>query len=306
MKKWEQFPKEEIEQFVKESKSYAQLAKKIGYDTVSNNGSSYRAVHEMIDVLSLDISHFTGQGWNKGQFDYSRFRYGNPIKSSNALDAIIALRGRKCECCGLDEWLGKDIALEVHHIDGDGLNNDLSNLQILCPNCHSMTGNWKGRGIKKKEQVHIDEQEFLDALRKSTNIRQALLLLGLTAKGGNYATAKKIMQKYNFQFTKPDKPKKEKRQREQSVCLVCNKLFYASTSSVGKYCGQECAHIAQQRSDRPDRSELKQLIRTTPFRQIGKQFNVTDNTIRKWCKSMNLPHKSSEINKYSDREWTAI
>lgn len=306
MKKWEKFSKEEIEQFVKESTSYAQLAKKIGYDSASNNGSAYRTVHEMIDELSLDTSHFTGQGWNKGQFDYSRFRYGNPIKSSNALDAIIALRGRKCECCGLSEWLGKDIALEVHHIDGDGLNNALSNLQILCPNCHSMTDNWKGRGIKKKEQVHVDEQAFLSALQGSMNIRQALLSLGLTAKGGNYATAKKIMQKYNFQFIKPQKQKKEKQQKEQNFCLICNKSFYTSKSSVGKYCSQECAHIAQQRAERPNRDRFKQLIRTTPFLQIGKIFNVSDNTIRKWCKSMNLPYKASEIKKYSDQEWTTV
>ena len=304
MKKWEKFSKEEIEQFVKESKSYAQLAIKIGYDPKSNNGSSYRAVHQMIDELSLDTAHFTGQGWNKGNFDYSRFRYGNPINSANALDAIAALRGRKCECCGLSEWLGKEIALEVHHVDGDSLNNDLSNLQILCPNCHSMTDNWKGRGIKKKGQTPIDEDAFLVALQESANIRQALLALGLTAKGGNYTTAKKIMQKYNFQFIK--NPIKNKQHKEQNTCLVCGKLFYASKSSNRKYCSQECVHIAQQKVDRPDRNKLKELIRTTPFIQIGKLFNVSDKAIRKWCKSMHLPYQVSEIKKYSNQEWDTI
>lgn len=91
-----------------------------------------------------------------------------------------------------------------------------------------------------------------------------------------------------------------------ATCPVCNQLFYVSNKNVGKYCSQKCAHIAQQRAERPDRTKLKELIRTMSFLQIGKLFNVSDNTIRKWCKSMSLPYKSSDIKKYSDQEWVAI
>ena len=48
----------------------------------------------------------------------------------------------KCECCGLISWNDKPIPLELHHIDGNHYNNDLSNLQILCPNCHAQTSNY--------------------------------------------------------------------------------------------------------------------------------------------------------------------
>lgn len=48
----------------------------------------------------------------------------------------------KCECCGLTEWNGKPIPLELHHKDGNHYNNDLTNLEILCPNCHSLTENY--------------------------------------------------------------------------------------------------------------------------------------------------------------------
>jgi 5-methylcytosine-specific restriction endonuclease McrA len=51
------------------------------------------------------------------------------------------MKNHKCEMCGIENWLGKDITLELHHIDGNRFNNDLSNLQILCPNCHSLTPN---------------------------------------------------------------------------------------------------------------------------------------------------------------------
>ena len=54
------------------------------------------------------------------------------------------------------------------------------------------------------------------------------------------------------------------------------------------------------------REELKELIRTKPFTQIGKQFQVSDNAIRKWCDKFSLPRRSSEIKKYSDDDWSKI
>lgn len=107
--------------------------------------------------------------------------------------------------------------------------------------------------------------------------------------------------------SKGNKIKKEYEiKKEQRFCLICNKPFYVLKNSTGKYCSQECAHIAQRRAERPDRNKLKQLIRNTSFLQIGKMFNVSDNTIRKWCKNMDLPYKASEIKKYSDYEWELI
>lgn len=198
MKRWERFTRQEIEQFVKESYSYAQLATKIGYDNASKNGSAYRAIHQMINELNLDISHFKGQGWNKNNFDYSRFAYGKKIKSAQALNAIVALRGHQCESCGLTEWLDKPIPLEVHHLDGKELNSELENLILLCPNCHALTGNYRGRNINSGV-LSITDEEFITALKNSPNIRQALISLGLTPKGGNYIRANELIQKYQIE-----------------------------------------------------------------------------------------------------------
>lgn len=49
----------------------------------------------------------------------------------------------KCEKCGLSEWLGGEIPLELHHLNGDKEDNELKNLQILCPNCHALTDNYR-------------------------------------------------------------------------------------------------------------------------------------------------------------------
>lgn len=55
----------------------------------------------------------------------------------------------KCENCGLSEWLGQPIALEVHHKDGDRTNNVIENFQLLCPNCHAQTNSYRGKNSTK-------------------------------------------------------------------------------------------------------------------------------------------------------------
>ena len=57
---------------------------------------------------------------------------------------------------------------------------------------------------------------------------------------------------------------------------------------------------------RPERDDLKDLIRNNSFLSIGKQFGVSDNSIRKWCAAYNLPTKKTEIKKISDEEWQSI
>ena len=54
------------------------------------------------------------------------------------------------------------------------------------------------------------------------------------------------------------------------------------------------------------REELKELIRSQSFVNIGKKFGVSDNAIRKWCQKFNLPYKKTEINKYTEEEWQEI
>lgn len=191
-KKWENFSKEQLEQFVKSSRSNREVAEKCGYTKDSTT-----SIKEMISFYNFDTSHFTGQGWKKGDFDYSRFQKGKLVKNGEGLKALIALRGHICESCKRTEWLGNNIPLEMHHIDGDNLNNELSNLQLLCPNCHALTKNYRGKNIDKKKET-ISEEEFVNALKESSNIRQALIKLGLTAKGGNYKRANELIIKYQI------------------------------------------------------------------------------------------------------------
>ena len=50
-----------------------------------------------------------------------------------------------CSVCNLSEWNGVPITLEVDHIDGHHLNNNVDNLRSICPNCHSQTDTYKAK-----------------------------------------------------------------------------------------------------------------------------------------------------------------
>lgn len=59
------------------------------------------------------------------------------------------LREYKCTKCGISEWQGSRISLELDHIDGNNSNHSLSNLRALCPNCHSQTDTYRSKKLKK-------------------------------------------------------------------------------------------------------------------------------------------------------------
>lgn len=91
--------------------------------------------------------------------------------------------------------------------------------------------------------------------------------------------------------------------RRTSTCIDCGKEI-----TYGAMRCRNCnnSFLLKQREKKIERGELKAMIRTKPFTSIAKDFGVSDNAIRKWCDSYNLPRTKREINSYSDEEWNNI
>ena len=176
--------------------SFRQFCGMLGYSL--NSGSTTTAVKECIEKYSLDCSHFTGQGWSKNNFDLGKFVNGKKMKGKARILAFY--RGWKCECCGNTEWNGEPIPLVVHHIDGDHLNNELDNLQLLCPNCHAQTDNYCGKNERRRLP---DDSEIVKALIENKSIKAAYVSLGINYSAGYlYEKAYELIDKYNITHLK--------------------------------------------------------------------------------------------------------
>ena len=147
------FDLEKLKETIKSTTSVAQVLIKLGL----KGKGSHKSVVEMIRINQLDISHFTGAGWARGK------KLPRRTKTDDYLSNKVRITSHKlrlrllddkilspqCSSCNLTEWLGNPMPLELDHVDGNHKNNELSNLRLLCPNCHVFTPTYKTKNWKK-------------------------------------------------------------------------------------------------------------------------------------------------------------
>ena len=114
----------------------------------------------------------------------------NELGSENRKRRVLEEQENKCNHCGISEWNGDPIVLELEHKDGNNKNNDRSNLECICPNCHSQTKTWRGRNNKRRI---VPDEVLLEAVKNHATISQALRSVGLPDKGASHARAKRLL-----------------------------------------------------------------------------------------------------------------
>lgn len=56
----------------------------------------------------------------------------------------------QCGECGISQWRGRPLSVQIDHINGIRDDWRVENLRMLCPNCHSQTDTFAGRNIKRR------------------------------------------------------------------------------------------------------------------------------------------------------------
>jgi 5-methylcytosine-specific restriction endonuclease McrA len=149
--------KSKLPDLVKSNRSLSGVIKQLG---LRYGGASRFQIKKHIKELNLDTSHWTKQGWNKDK-RYERVPIEerlveNRYCSSDWLKKKLIEKGYfeyKCYRCGIRDWMNEKISLHLEHKNGNHFDNRLENLTILCPNCHSQTPTYCGRGKKKSYYI---------------------------------------------------------------------------------------------------------------------------------------------------------
>lgn len=141
--------KEEILQWIKENQPKAFICRELHCKPETLN--SY------LQKMGIEYKgNQGGKGMNNDPSYKTAIEYvSQPLVKSPVLKAKLirdGIKEDKCELCGISEWFGVHLPLELHHIDGNHYNNDFNNLQILCPNCHSIQEGNSGANVGKYQK----------------------------------------------------------------------------------------------------------------------------------------------------------
>lgn len=200
------FTDEQFIEAVKNNFSKAGVMQELDSDEIHT--TSYRLFNKLEKLLNVDTSHFTGQAHLKGKthdwgktipfeevFCEHSTHYGSSIRRRLIREGILQ---HQCSVCDVTDWQSKELYLELDHIDGINDNNQINNLRIICPNCHSQTPTFCGRNKGNQHQALtiILDQDIISCATQSISMTDLLKKLGML--GHEYAKLKSNIIRLNI------------------------------------------------------------------------------------------------------------
>lgn len=149
------YTKEQLEKAINNSRSIKEVISNLGLNI---NPGNYRVIHWYAKFHKLNLPKVDFRKATKSEIERNKipdkeyfkketYHSGRDIKKRLLNDYNYE---DKCSICGLqNQWNDKYLVLQVDHIDGDRFNNELSNLRLVCPNCHSQTKTFSRNSITK-------------------------------------------------------------------------------------------------------------------------------------------------------------
>ena len=263
------------------STSYADLLRRIGK---RDGRQDYGALKTFLRQFpNLDFSQMKENAKKKERINElpfgEVFKKGTHYSSSVLRNKLIKAGIKtfeKCEECGITEWNGKPIVIQLHHKDGDNTNNEIDNIAELCPNCHSQTENYS----KRKNRTIVKDTKDFDY---SSHLEAPII------------SQKTIINSFSNELTfKEENLKKDSfclpiiKEHKKYFCFDCGKEI-----SRGSIRCLECDKKRNQNLSKcPSKEELeKEIPNHSSMVSLAKKYGVSDNTVRKWLKKLEIENK---------------
>jgi Zn finger protein HypA/HybF involved in hydrogenase expression len=317
----------ELQKLLDESTGYADVLRKIGLNAKGGNPKTLKKIicEYNLDETTLDknrsalYSECAKNVSKKITYsleDIFNGKYPN-YQSAKLLQRLIqeGYKENKCERCGITEWCGLPITFQLHHKDGDHTNNNLCNLEVLCPNCHSQTNTYGGKSSHKNCKPSNYEGRLYDE-------KGGYKILCPVCNENFMMRTSQMCKKCRGERNRKPKVSKEElfKIMETNTYDTAAQALGVDAETVSRWHKYYVAKDKKEKQDKtikndnkrigsdkaPTREVLKKKIRTMSFLQIGKEYDVSDNAIRKWCDTYGLPRHASEIKSISDEDWEKI
>ena len=258
---------------IKESSSLKDVCLKANISITTGN---YDTLKRIIKEENIDISHFKRNVIGSKCVAKPIFYYLNKnitITAFKLKNKILkeGIKEYRCEKCKRTEWEGEKIPLELHHINGDKTDNRLENLQLLCPNCHTLTENFGGKNQKinikektiKKNKINIFYDNILNDINDGLSINELCLKYDKTRRYMFY-----VLKKLNID-------KNMIRDDKHKICKISEDDF----------------------------ERTKKLMKEHKnYTKVGKILGLSDNAISKRFRIKGYPHKIKELIEVLEKE----
>jgi Zn finger protein HypA/HybF involved in hydrogenase expression len=150
------YSEEDLKEAVEKSMCISDVCKILNITVCSYN---YIRIKKLCLEYNIKYDHFDiKQTFKRGKFEWdeiSALCNNSPLARCQLRPLLIRLGyyTGKCSECGITDWNGKPLTIEIDHIDGISENNELTNLRWLCPNCHSQTETFRNSRARRARKT---------------------------------------------------------------------------------------------------------------------------------------------------------
>lgn len=239
---------------VKEAKSYADILRRVN---LAYKGGNINTVKRRIELLKLDDSHIPkGMGSNKNRvFDCTRYTLEEAKNTVFIIDSRMN-RGR--------------------------VKNLLIRFNLIPYKCEcGIEGSWRGKKLSlqlEHKNGTANDNRLENLCFMCPNCHSQTSTFSGKATRRNYKEYDTQEFRNDCKVMKTVELKKKYHISEWVIYKICNRLVIDRQSE----------QPFNRKVERPSKEKLGELISKLPMTQIGKMYNVSDNSVRRWCKKYNI------------------